>query len=44
MNKGPKSLVLEVEEIEHRTKPGCNTTTTRDICTCPLPPGDESPD
>ena len=29
-------LVLEVEEIENRTKPGCNSSSTSPLCTCPI--------
>jgi hypothetical protein len=27
---------LEVEEIENRTKPGCNSSSTSPLCTCPI--------
>jgi hypothetical protein len=31
------SLDLEVEEIENRTKPGCqNSSSTSPLCTCPI--------
>ena len=30
-------LNLEVEEIESRMKHGCHTSTTRHLCTCPVP-------
>jgi len=34
----PGSLRLEVEEIENRTKPGCNnSSSTSPLCTCPPP-------
>lgn len=36
MNKSPNSLVLEVEEIENRTKPGCGSSSTFPHCTCPV--------
>lgn len=37
MNKlNPVSLKLEVEEIENRTKPGCNSSSTNPLCTCPV--------
>lgn len=37
--KAPVSLSLEVEEIENRTRPGCNnSSSTNPLCTCP-PPG-----
>jgi len=29
-------LKLEVEEIENRTKPGCNSSSTNRLCTCPV--------
>ncbi|HZI92598.1 MAG TPA: hypothetical protein VFE84_00015 [Patescibacteria group bacterium] len=29
-------LDLEIEEIEHRTKPGCNSSSTSPLCTCPV--------
>jgi hypothetical protein len=32
------SLSLEVEQIENRTKPGCqNSSSTNPLCTCPIP-------
>jgi hypothetical protein len=32
-------LSLEVEEIENRTKPGCNgSSSTNPLCTCPIRP------
>lgn len=30
-------LELEVEELEHRGKPGCGSSSTSPLCTCPLP-------
>jgi len=34
----PVSLSLEVEEIENRSKPGCqNSSSTNPLCTCPIP-------
>jgi hypothetical protein len=30
------ALELEIEEIEHRTKPGCNSSSTSPLCTCPV--------
>jgi hypothetical protein len=33
----PVSLKLEVEEVENRTKPGCNgSSSTSPLCTCPI--------
>jgi len=29
-------LDLEVEEIENRTRPGCNSSSTHPLCTCPI--------
>jgi len=29
-------LRLQVEEIENRTKPGCNSSSTSRLCTCPV--------
>jgi len=29
-------LRLEVEEIENRSKPGCNSSSTSRLCTCPV--------
>ena len=29
-------LDLEVVEIESRTKPGCNSSSTHPLCTCPI--------
>jgi hypothetical protein len=29
-------LELEVKEIENRTKPGCNSSSTSRLCTCPV--------
>jgi hypothetical protein len=35
--KTPAPLSLEVEEIENRTKPGCNgSSSTNPLCTCPV--------
>jgi len=30
------TLDLEVEPIESRTKPGCNSSSTSALCTCPV--------
>jgi hypothetical protein len=30
------SIDLEVTEIEHRTRPGCNSSSTNPRCTCPV--------
>lgn len=36
-DKNPVSLKLEVEEIENRSKPGCNgSSSTNPLCTCPI--------
>ena len=32
----PAPLRLEVEEIENRSKPGCNSSSTSRLCTCPV--------
>jgi hypothetical protein len=32
----PVPLSLEVEEVENRTKPGCNSSSTSRLCTCPV--------
>jgi hypothetical protein len=32
----PVSLKLEVEEVENRTRPGCNSSSTSPLCTCPV--------
>jgi len=32
----PAPLSLEVEEVENRTKPGCNSSSTSRLCTCPI--------
>ena len=29
-------LELVVEEIENRQKPGCNSSSTNPLCTCPI--------
>jgi hypothetical protein len=34
--KLPVGLRLEIEEIENRTKPGCNSSSTSRLCTCPV--------
>ncbi len=31
------ALKLEVEDIECRTKPGCNSSSTSPLCTGPIP-------
>jgi hypothetical protein len=36
MKKDATPLVLEVEEIENRTRPGCNSSSTNPLCTCPI--------
>lgn len=36
-SKKPAALKLEVEEIEHRTRPGCSgSSSTSPLCTCPV--------
>ena len=30
------ALQLEVRELERRSKPGCQTSTTSSLCTCPI--------
>ena len=35
-SKRPTGLNLQVVEIESRTKPGCNTSSTHHLCTCPV--------
>jgi hypothetical protein len=32
----PVPLRLEVEEVENRSKPGCNSSSTSPLCTCPV--------
>jgi len=32
----PVPLRLEVEEVENRSKPGCNSSSTSPLCTCPI--------
>ena len=32
----PVPLKLEVEELENRSKPGCNSSSTSPLCTCPM--------
>jgi hypothetical protein len=32
----PVALELEIEELEAACHPGCNTSTTRLLCTCPV--------
>jgi hypothetical protein len=34
--KRPVALNLEVEDVESRTKPGCNSSSTSPLCTCPI--------
>ena len=34
--KRPVSLNLEIESIETRTRPGCNSSSTHPLCTCPI--------
>ena len=36
--KRPVSLNLEVEHVETRTRPGCNSSSTHPLCTCPVGP------
>jgi hypothetical protein len=36
MKAVPVALRLEVEEIENRSKPGCNSSSTNPLCTCPV--------
>jgi len=36
MTKKPEALDLEVESLESRTKPGCNSSSTSPLCTCPV--------
>ena len=36
MKNTPLALELQVEEIENRTKPGCNSSSTSRLCTCPV--------
>ena len=36
MKEKPAALNLEVTEIESRTKPGCNSSSTNPLCTCPV--------
>ena len=41
MNNRPTALLLEVEEIESRTRPGCSgSSSTSPLCTCPVGPGE----
>ena len=35
-NATPVLLRLEVEEVENRSKPGCNSSSTSPLCTCPV--------
>ncbi len=32
----PAPLDLEVLEVERRRKPGCNSSSTSPLCTCPI--------
>ena len=34
--KPPVALNLEVETVEARTKPGCSSSSTHPLCTCPV--------
>ena len=34
--KSPVALNLEVEDVESRTKPGCTSSSTHPLCTCPI--------
>lgn len=36
--KRPVALNLEVEDVESRTKPGCTSSSTHPLCTCPVGP------
>jgi hypothetical protein len=35
-SKKTRALLLEVQEVEQSCNPGCGTSTTRSICTCPI--------
>src|SRR5580765_846966 len=35
-NQKPAALNLEVTDIESRTRPGCNSSSTSPLCTCPI--------
>jgi len=35
-SKSPVALNLEVEDVESRTKPGCTSSSTNPLCTCPV--------
>ncbi len=35
-SKKPVSLNLELETVESRCKPGCGSSTTLPLCTCPI--------
>lgn len=43
-NQKSTALNLEVTEIESRTKPGCNSSSTHPLCTCPIPANTQSVD
>jgi hypothetical protein len=32
----PKALELEIEELELSCNPGCGTSSTHRLCTCPI--------
>jgi hypothetical protein len=32
----PVALDLEVKEVERQARPGCQTSTTSSLCTCPI--------
>jgi hypothetical protein len=32
----PKALELEIEELEVSCNPGCGTSSTHPLCTCPI--------
>ena len=34
--KPPVGLNLEVEVVEARTRPGCSSSSTSPLCTCPV--------
>lgn len=43
-NQKPVALNLEVTDIESRTKPGCNSSSTHPLCTCPISASTKSMD
>jgi hypothetical protein len=34
--KKNRALLLEVQEVEQQCNPGCGTSTTSRLCTCPI--------